>query len=296
MPRQAAETDVLDDEGNLETEQTTATETEGDPPEDEGTDPEEGPAPAEGEPDEVQVTVGEPQAAESDPEAETPVLRQVRQENRQLVRRLRELEKQQGASTQAEETEVLPPRPTMKDEDVDFDQEAYDAKLDKWLAKKAAVESKQRARQDAEQKAQAAYQEKLATYVAEKSALKVKDFTDAESTVRDALSEVQQSILVKYATKSALVVYALGKCPAKLKELAAITDPIEFALAASALEKQVKVTPKTVAPPPERTVRGSASGSAMGGAADKKLNELRAEAAKSGDLSKVMAYKRQMRK
>jgi hypothetical protein len=122
----------------------------------------------------------------------------------------------------------------------------------------------------------------------------VRDFDDAESTVLSTLSVTQQGIIVQGADNSALVVYALGKNPAKAKELAGITDAVKFAFAIAKLETQLKVQAKSKsAPPPEGKVR---SGSApISGSVDSNLERLRAEAEKTGDMSKVAAYKRAQR-
>jgi hypothetical protein len=89
------------------------------------------------------------------------------------------------------------------------------------------------------------------------------------------------------------VVYALGKNPAELKRIAAITEPVKFAFAIAKLEDKVKVTPKKTAPPPERVIKGSAQISA--GSSDKRLDSLRAEAIKTGNSNKLMAYKRALK-
>ena len=78
-----------------------------------------------------------------------------------------------------------------------------------------------------------------------------------------------------------------------MKELAGIQDPVKFAFAVAKLEAQLKVTPKRKPTTKvEKMIKGSGS---LAGTTDKKLDRLRAEAEKTGDLSKVHAYKRQLR-
>jgi hypothetical protein len=84
----------------------------------------------------------------------------------------------------------------------------------------------------------------------------------------------------------------MGKSPAKAKELAAITDPVKFTFAIAKLEAQLKVTPRKAPPAPEKQIR-SIGGVPMSGAVDSTLERLRDEAAKTGDMTKVIAYKRQ---
>jgi len=54
----------------------------------------------------------------------------------------------------------------------------------------------------------------------------------------------------------------------------------------------LKVTQRKSAPPPERVVQGNAGTS---GSVDSSLDKLRAEAERTGDYTKVMRYKAQMR-
>ena len=123
--------------------------------------------------------------------------------------------------------------------------------------------------------------------------MRVRDYEDAESTTQEALSEVQQGILLQGADNPALVVYAIGKNPKRAKELAAISDPVKFAFAVAKLEKELKVTTRKPPPPPESPVKSSGR---TAGTVDNQLDRLRAEALKTGDLSKVLAYKRAKQK
>jgi hypothetical protein len=122
--------------------------------------------------------------------------------------------------------------------------------------------------------------------------MKAKDFDDAEDTVKDILNVTQQGIIVKGAENPEFVVYALGKNPKKAQELAQIDDPIDFAFAISKLESKLKIATKKSAPPPEKTVKGTGR---VSGSVDSTLERLRAEAEKTGDYSKVMKYKRQLK-
>ena len=94
--------------------------------------------------------------------------------------------------------------------------------------------------------------------------------------------------MLQGADNPALVVYALGKNPKKAQELASIKDPVKFAFAVAKLEKDLKVTNRRAAPPPERVVSGTGR---VSGAVDSTLERLREEASKSGDMTKVLAYK-----
>jgi hypothetical protein len=88
------------------------------------------------------------------------------------------------------------------------------------------------------------------------------------------------------------VVYAIGKNPKIAKELMSIKRPVEFAVAVVNLEAQLKITNKRSMPEPERVVLGSARSS---GVVDSALERLREEAARTGNMTKVIQYKRNKR-
>ena len=87
--------------------------------------------------------------------------------------------------------------------------------------------------------------------------------------------------------------YALGKNPKKAKELAAINDPVKFAFAVAKLEAQLKVNPAKRPPAPERAVTGGSA--PISGTTDSTLDRLRAEAERTGDMTKVIRYRQQLR-
>lgn len=240
----------------------------------------------EDEPDEVIVTIGEEKPPEEEQHAPDWV-REVRKANRELQKENRELK---AKLTQPEKMAQLGKKPTL--EEHDFDAEKYEAELEKWYDAKRQVDAQESKQRD-EQAAQAkAWQERLDSYGTAKTSLKVPDFADAEDAAREVLSVTQQGIILQGATNPALVVYALGKNPKTAKELGDIKDPVKFAFAIAKLETQLKTTTKKSPPPPERQVQGSAR---ISGTTDSTLDRLRAEAEKTGDMSKVLAYKRQKR-
>lgn len=240
--------------------------------------------------DEVVVSIGEESPSPEDDEAKAPEwVRELRKNHRELVKRNRELEEKLKEKEPASTTPVLGPKPTL--EDCDYDAEAFEQKLTKWYEEKrefdqakATAEAKAREESDA-------WNARLNSYQQAKASLKVKDFDDAEATVLSKLSATQQGIILQGAEKPEVLIYALGKNHTKLKELSEITDPVKYAFAVAKLETQLKVTPRK-APPPEKTVSGSAS---VSGSADSTLERLRAEAEKTGDRSKVVAYIRKQR-
>jgi hypothetical protein len=244
--------------------------------------------------DEVVVTIGDTAPPQEEEEiAKAPEwVRELRKTNRELARENRELKKSQLEKTQVAEASALGPKPTMADPDIDYDAAKFEVALTKWNEQKRAADQRATDAQAAEKKSQEAWTVRLTEYGEAKSKLKVKDFDEAEAVVVEALSQVQQGIVVQGADNAALVIYALGKNPAKLKELVAIKDPVKFAFTVAKLEKDLKLTTRKAPPPPEKVVTGSAPKS---GVVDSQLDRLRAEAEKTGDYTKVTAYKRQKR-
>lgn len=242
--------------------------------------------------DSVVVTIGEESPpTEEDEQASAPAwVKELRETNRQKSRRIRELEEQLKAKASTETQPVqVGKKPTL--EDHDYDAAQFEAALEQWYEQKRKADEHNAKAQAEAQAVQQAWEAKLNKYNEEKAKLKVAGFDDAEEFVRETLSTTQQGIIIKGSSSPELLIYALGRNHAKAKELAAIKDPVEYAFAVAKLETQLKVTPRK-APPPERTVSGSGRGS---GAIDSTLERLRAEAEKTGDMSKVLAYKRQQR-
>lgn len=241
----------------------------------------------------IQIGEAEPPAAEERQEAPQWV-KELRQEQKRLKRENAELRAKLGGGQQAtpQGRPELPPKPKLGD--FDYDEERYDQARDEWDAarrKQEAWDAEQQARAKA---AQDAVRQVHESYAKSKAALKVRDFQEAEEAVTDQLSQVQQSIVIAGAANPAAVVYALGRTPEKLRELASIKDPVKFAVALGKLETEVKVTTTkrtSAKPAPEQTIRG---GSGSTSSAAETLKRLEAEADRTGDRTKVAAFRKQM--
>lgn len=244
--------------------------------------------------DEVIVSIGEESPPQEEKESAPEWVRELRKNYRELQREKRELEARLTTSQKAEEKPLsLGAKPTL--EQFDYDAEQFEGALEQWYENKRKVQEQDNAKKAEQQKAEQDWQNTLKNYGSLKSQLKVKDYDDAEHVVLESLNETKQGIILHGAKNPALVVYALGKNPQKVKELASIDDPVKFAIAIGGLEKELKVTSRKTAspPPPESKVRGSAP---ISGAVDSTLERLREEAARSGDHSKVFAYKQQLKR
>jgi hypothetical protein len=249
------------------------------------------PEESEAEADEVIVSIGE-DAPPAEEEVRAPEwVRELRKTNREKERRIRELEAKLSATT----TEIKPvvtlgPRPKL--DAYDYDTDLYEQALDQWHERKREHDREAEQAQQSEQQQQQAWQAKLNDYGKARAELKVRDYEDAEETVQQLLNITQQGVLLNGCDNPALVVYALGKNPKKTAELAAMTDPVKFAVAVAKLEKELKVTNRRATPPPERVVSGTGRSS---GAVDSTLERLREEASRTGNMTKVIQYKAQKR-
>ena len=242
----------------------------------------------EGDEDEVVISIGE-ESPPQEEEVRAPAwVRELRKSNREKERKIRELEAKLNTTATETKPVALSAKPTL--ESCDYDSDEYEQKLAEWYEQKReydAAEASVAAQRDAEAKA---WQDKLDSYAKAKASLKVRDYDEAEATALDTFDVTQQGIVLQGSDNPALLIYAIGKSTKRAKELAAITDPVKFAFAVAKLETQLKVTNRRAATAPERTI--TTSGGRVSGSIDSQLERLRAEALKTGDLSKVMEYKR----
>lgn len=205
-------------------------------------------------------------------------IREMRQKLREAQREAAELRKQ--VKPQVLE---IGEKPTL--ESCGYDEEAYDREVEEWKARKAQA---QQAQQEAEAQREAhakQWAERVETYKANKSSLKVSDYDAAEDEVFSALSEQHQS-LIMLSEKPAVLVYALAKNPARLEELSKL-DLARAAMMIGKLETKLTVTTRSK-PQPDTPLRGGAS---LGGG-DKQLEKLKAEAQRTGNYDKYFAAKR----
>jgi desulfoferrodoxin (superoxide reductase-like protein) len=241
--------------------------------------------------EEVVVSIGE-EAPPPEEQTHAPEwVRELRKTNRELQRQNRELQNKLQTTAQTEtKPVVLGVKPKLEDHDYDADK--FEAALADWFERKRQADEAS-ARQEAEvMNQQKAWKAKLDGYGKAKAELRVKDFEDAEAVALEVFNITQQGVMLQGADNPALVVYALGKNPKKAKELSDIKDPVKFAFAVAKLEKELKVTNRRAAPAPERIVSGTGRSS---GAVDSTLERLREEAARTGNMTKVIQYRAQKR-
>ena len=244
--------------------------------------------------DEVVVTIGEESPPQDDEVAKAPEwVRELRKTNREQARKIRELEE----STRAKEPEnnpvTLGAKPTL--EDCDYDGDVFESKLSAWHDDKIKYDKAQSEMKNEQDNQAKQWTNTLENYATAKNNLKVRDYEEAEAVVESTLSHTQQGMILQGADNPALIVYALGKNSKRAKEISEIKDPVKFAFAVAKLETQLKVSNRKTTPStkPEKTVSGNAN---ISGAVDSTLEKLRESAAKSGDYSRVVAYKKTKKK
>ncbi len=210
-------------------------------------------------------------------------IKDTRKENRELKRQLRQL--QQRESQQFEQ-QVLREKPTLDDHD--YDSDAFEQDYAQWLTEKQQVDAQVHAERQK-------YQQYHERYKADVDAIKAKapDYDEVELSVVDVLSEQKQGLLQMLVDNPAKVVYALGKnSPAQLERLSKLDD-IQFAKQIVLMEQQMSSKTKSrnqnKPKPKTHELEGAAGG------ADTRLAKLEAEADRTGDRSKVAAYKKQMK-
>jgi len=250
--------------------------------------------PAEGE---GEVAEGETEEGEKH---ESSVIKAIRQSQREASKKARELERELreareklNAYEKPKELE-LGEKPTL--EKFDYDAGKFETALADYYERKRKVDESESAKKAEADKAAKDWQARLDAYQSGKGALGVEDIEETEAVVTDLLDVTQQGIIVHGAKNAALLMYALGKNEVTARGLAAIKDPVQFAIAVGKIEAKLEGTlttgKKKPAVAPEGRVSGS-SGSPVGG--DSTLNRLRAEAERTGDRSKVVAHMRAQR-
>lgn len=238
--------------------------------------------------DEFEITFGD-EAAPASKGNDSDLVKHLRQVNREQAEKLAKYERGEIPAPQPRKIEVGE-KPTL--ESCDYDEAKFETELDAWKERKRQADEAEAQITQRTQAEQQRFAKKLEGFAAGKTALKVRDFDAAETAVVSTLSQVQQAVIIEAADDAAKLIYALGRHPEKLKSLAAIENPIEFTKALVKLEGQLKVTQRRTPPDPDRPQRGSAP---LASGTDKTLERLEREAAKTGDRSAVIRYKRQLR-
>ena len=231
---------------------------------------------SEDESDEIVISLGEEVVTPKADDEKAPApewVKELRKRTKEQEKTIREQQAQLDALKIPDQKAALGKKPSMSDDGIDYDEDAFAAAMEKWYDNKRVVDAEEAKKREQAELQEKSWNEKLQGYQEGRTKL------------------AKQGIIVSTIESAPHVMYALGKNPEKLKELKAITDPIQFTAALIRLESKMTVTRKP-ATAPEKTVTGN---TAIGGINDKTLDRLREEGVKSGDMSKVIAYKKQLK-
>lgn len=189
------------------------------------------------------------------PDDATPLVKTLREQIRDRDKELAEYRRQTAPKPieVGEEPEMA---------DFDYDEPKFKAAYDAWKDRTREAAEQAKAQEQKGEVANREAQRNLANYQMKKAGLPAEKMQASEDTVLGALSMFAQSAILQYADDPARVVYALGQHPAKLAQMMEIeaSDPGRFIKELTLLERNLKVTTRRAAPPPEgdTILRGSA--------------------------------------
>jgi len=241
----------------------------------------------------ITVSIGDEEPEQRDYNAMPPWVKDLRRaheraqkKNMRLTRQIEEMQSRQSAGN-GHKPDMPDPGPIPTLAGSDYDETKFSQRMQEWHEARLIYDRAQEKKKSEAEAVQQQFNQRLARFNSEKTRLKVSDYEEAEITVSEAMSPTQRGIIISAADNPAILMYALGKNPERLKQLSAISDPIQFSFAAAKLEKELKITKRKPRTAPEKTLESS--GNAIG--ASKSLQRLRDE----GDMEKVIAYRRKLR-
>jgi hypothetical protein len=213
-------------------------------------------------------------------------VKELRKSHREKEKKIKELENQIKLFNQEKTPNEQIRKPTL--EDCDYDEDVFSQKMEVWILKCENEKTLKNQKEDLLKKETEDFNRKVEKYQNQKQSLNIDDFDDCEWAVENTLSNIQQGIIVQSAENPALLVYTLGKNQEKLNFLSSITDPVQFAFEVGKMElkaKQLKSSTSISVDMPLKTngVKANSHNSV--------LDNLRLEAEKTGDYTKVVQYK-----
>ena len=221
------------------------------------------------------------------------LVKHLRSELKERNKQLRERDKRLKAYEEKKKALAeLPPKPSLDDEDIDFDSELYDEKLLEWNELKRKHEKKANEEKQQQEELQKSHEEKVKAYRESMDSLPYEDAEDAEDTAKMFLNETQQALILEATDDPAKMIYAIGTNEKLAEQLAEVTNPVQFIAKVAKLETRLSSTMKKKPKPSANSrVKG---GNVSRGSSDEVLDKLREEAAKTGDFTKVRQYKKRV--
>lgn len=176
-------------------------------------------------------------------------------------------------------------KPTL--EGCEFDEQRYEQELTAFHDRKRKAEAQQAEAAKVDERRQAEWQERVQAYDANKVSLRVDGYDEAEAEVFAAIPNETQA-LIMMTDRPAALVFALSKSASNLEKLSKL-DPARAAMMIGKLEDKVTVGKRKAKPQPDRGLTGKTTASG-----DAQLKKLEVQAAKTGDRTELIRYKRQM--
>jgi hypothetical protein len=237
--------------------------------------------------DEITITIEGMDPEPEQEEAPTNAVRQLREALKDRERQLRELKAKMPV--EAAQEPKADPRPELRDHQ--WDEAAHADAVVAWAEREATRKAEAKAQQSRGLEIQQRFDEKQAKARTAGKAL-ASDFDDVEAIVKDGLTANQVALIYHAIPGAEQMIYAIGRNPKLMAELAAETDLALFTVRVAELKGKIKVERK--APPaPEARINGG-SGSPIA------ISQARVDAAeklaeKTGDRSEVIRLKKLMR-
>ena len=224
---------------------------------------------------------------DGDTTQDSSTVKQMREAIKDLKNQNKELRK---GKAKTEELPALGARPTL--EDSGYDEVEFNGALDKYYEDKTKHEAAEKSKQSDLDQQEQAWGERMSEYRSGFSTFDSDASTEAEGTVKSVLSEMQHNTLIETFGKGAApLMIGLAANDERLGELSKIKSIARFIAAATRLEMSMKVTSRTPSTSPESKV----SGSGIGSLGDKTLENLEAEADRTGNRTAIQAHKRKLR-
>jgi len=232
---------------------------------------------------------GEQNNEGSDDRTAAPWVKDLRKRQAQLAKENRQLKEELYNLKKPQQSNELGPKPTL--ESCQFDSDVLADELEKWVSKKVELDA-QAARQQAQQNAAVeAWNKKQNDYFAIKKEFvkEASDFENAEQNVIDILPEALRSDLIDLADNAVEVVYQIGNDIDLLEKLAGM-NRTQFAHALGKLGGGKRTASRAQGPAPRPEQMAAKGGTPK--TVNATLAQLRAEAERTGNYSKVIEYKR----
>ena len=214
---------------------------------------------------------------------ETPLVKQLRERIRDVSRQADDLRKAQPSPQKID----VGAKPTL--ESCEYDGDRFETELLAWNDRKHRSEATEREASERVNRQNAEFERLKIKHATRAATLKIAGFETLERSVTDILGPELTGAALVMANDSVKLIAAVGRNPALLDKLAAEPNPLRKL--AMLKDWEHKIVTKTKAPPPpeaETIIRGGAPLSVQ---VDKTLARLEADAAKTGDYSKLVAHK-----